>query len=67
MYLYYPKEDQLMGCIFLKAILRKTLNEGFVPGSIIYLGVDWYHGTDAVKKLFFSSFDWNRQLSTHLG
>ena len=51
-----------MGFIFLKAILGKTLNHrvcSWQP-SILYLGVDWCDGTDAVKKLFF--FDRNRQV-----
>ena len=43
-----------MGCIFLRAILGKTLNHrvcSWQP-SILYLGVDWCDGTDAVKMLF---------------
>ena len=43
-----------MECIFLRAILGKTLNHrvcSWQP-SILYLGVDWCDGTDAVKKLF---------------
>ena len=43
-----------MGCIFLRAILGKTLNHRVCSGQpiILYLGVDWCNGMDAMKKLF---------------